>query len=216
MFNPFVIIGAFTNLFVLMFKMMFEILRLVFQIVGYIFKILFGKKNNVDVESSNTTSNIQSPINTENVIKERKDNISAETTNASVKNLRSNLVNCESEKNHLVNKLQQCEDNLINEIEKQKKLLDHNAIDNDEYKRRIDTVSNQLSEIKNSIEEKNSQIKNLIELNEKVKLIEDEVNTKFDKQRKCLALNLISKAEYEKEKAVIQEEMSKKIGLLEI
>lgn len=54
MYNPFVILAVFTNLFLMMFKMLFQFIKLIFQIIGSLYTIYSESKSNADTKNRNT------------------------------------------------------------------------------------------------------------------------------------------------------------------
>ncbi len=79
----------------------------------------------------------------------------------------------------------QTEDQIIYEIDKQKKLLENNIIDESEYQNRINQIKNDFNKRKEELA--------------MIKKLQEEAELNLEKQKKFLNMNLIGKKEYEKE-----------------
>lgn len=122
--------------------------------------------------------------------------------------LKNDLTNLIEFKNNLSKEILLSENEIILEIDKQKKLLDNGVIDNIEFNNRIDSIKKQISDKKNSLKEIDEKILILNEAYEKIKKVEDEANVKLERQNKLLKMNIIDRKEYEKEISLIKDELS--------
>ncbi len=122
--------------------------------------------------------------------------------------LENDLTNLIEFKNNLSKEILLSENEIILEIDKQKKLLDNGVIDNIEFNNRIDSIKKQISDKKNSLKEIDEKILILNEAYEKIKKVEDEANVKLERQNKLLNMNIIDRKEYEKEISLIKDELS--------
>lgn len=122
--------------------------------------------------------------------------------------LKNDLTNLIEFKNNLLKEILLSENEIILEIDKQKKLLDNGVIDNIEFNNRIDSIKKQISDKKNSLKEIDEKILILNEAYEKIKKVEDEANVKLERQNKLLNMNIIDRKEYEKEISLIKDELS--------
>lgn len=160
-------------------------------------------------------------------------------TNVNVEKQENKIINVEKQENIYednINKLlilknnapeyiANLENDLVLEIDKQKKLLENGIIDNDEYENRITISKNKLLEEKKFFNGLDSSIEKMLLLKEledenlktkeseneaTIKEFENEATIKIEKQKKYLSMNLIDKKEYDKEINLIQMELEEK------
>ena len=127
---------------------------------------------------------------------------------------------------HIIN----LENDLVLDIDKQKKLLENGIIDDIEFKNRIDISKNKFLEEKKYIDGLDSSIEKILVLKEledkkiaerkelekelrnenRIKELENEATLKIEKQKRCFNMNVIDKKEYDKEINLIQMELEEK------